>query len=283
MTELDAAAAGLQTLVPEAARLLKSLDALLEGWAIGDGADSMILPALLPVADLANLDVHGTHPHRALVVCAVDLERRGRTSQRGRSEFQVEEMEAASVALPTAACFAVYLHFRDREIADRRLVTVLGRCFHHEGHADGVPRILGFHMREVVALGSPEYVASHLRRYSVRIAALAAALDLDMRTDVATDPFHDRNGQRAQYRQLSRATHEFLVGERRIASLDVQRNFFGERCGIRLAGTPDAVFTGCVAFRLERWLAALAERYGDWLAAADALSAVADRWTAVPV
>jgi hypothetical protein len=55
---------------------------------------------------------------------------------------------------------------------------------------------------------------------------------------------------------------EFVFGDSlAIASVNFHRNFFGERCAITL---PDGgpAFTSCVAFGLERWLAALADHFG---------------------
>jgi len=275
MTAVDLTRAGLQTLEHGAAALLRSLDAVFEGWGTSDGADSMIMPALLAVEDLADLDVYDNFPHQALVVSPLDLTRRDGTAQRGRTRFVPDELVPATLALPTAACFAVYLHMRGRHLEDGRRITVLGRCFRQEEHYEGLRRLMGFHMREIVALGTREFITEHLRLYAERIEAFAGELGLSMRIEAASDPFFDRGGQRALLQRLSPVKHEFLVGELAIASVNIHRNFFGERCDIRLTATGELAFTGCVAFGLERWLAVLWERYGDWTTAAQALSQAA--------
>jgi hypothetical protein len=49
-----------------------------------------------------------------------------------------------------------------------------------------------------------------------------------------------------------------------IGSVNFHRNFFGERCEIGLADG-SAAFSGCAAFGLERWLAALQATFGpNW-------------------
>jgi hypothetical protein len=266
---------GLQALSSGATAVLRALDAVFEGWGVAAGAESMILPPLLPVADLARLDFYQNFPHHAFVVSALDLDRRGDGYAGALPAFSTEQLEPAALGLPSAACFAVYLHHRGRELADRSMVTVLGRCFRKEEYYDGLRRLVGFHMREIVALGSTEFAQLHLARFSDRIIGFAAALDLSMSKAAATDPFYDRGGQRALLQKLAPVKHEFVVDGLAIASVNVHRNFFGERCDIRLAGAGTPVFTSCVAFGLERWLSVLRARYGDWPAVLDAVQAAA--------
>lgn len=262
---------GLQVLSTGETALLRALDSVFEGWGIEVGAASMIMPALLPVESLARLDFYENFPHHALVVSPLDLDRRGSGYGPAVPAFDTEQLCPAELGLPSAACFAVYLHLAGQQLPDGATVTVLGRCFRREERYEGLRRLLGFHMREVVALGSSAFVQAHLQRFSDRIAAFTAALDLQVRKDVATDPFYDRGGQRALLQKLAPVKHEFLVDDLAIASVNVHRNFFGERCSISLADTGAPVFTSCVAFGLERWLSVLRERFGDWPAAVDAV------------
>ncbi|MEU4348374.1 hypothetical protein [Streptomyces sp. NPDC023838] len=264
---------GLQTLSAGATVLLKRLDALLEGWGTGSGAAPMIMPPLLPVAALSRLDVYDNFPHQALVVSTLDLTLHQPGVQ--HEQFMPGALEPALFGLPSAACFAVYLHHEGRALPDGTTVTVLGRCFRSEEHYDGLRRLLGFHMREIVALGSHEFTQEHLRGFEERITALADALGLTMRKEAATDPFYDRGGQRALLQRLSPVKHEFIVDDLAIASLNVHRNFFGERCGITLDTTGQAAHTSCAAFGLERWLSVLYARYGSWEAATEAVEKAA--------
>ncbi|MGP9017806.1 hypothetical protein ACT1U9_05270 [Streptomyces sp. BR1] len=270
---------GLAALSSGATVLLQRLDALFEGWGTGSGALPMIMPPLLPVASLAKLDVYDNFPHQALVVSTLDLTQHQRDVR--HEEFDGQVLEPARFGLPSAACFAVYLHHEGRALEDGTTVTVLGRCFRREEHYDGLRRLLGFHMREIVALGSYEFTQEHLRRFEERILALAATLGLAMRKEAATDPFYDRGGQRALLQKLAPVKHEFIVDDLAIASVNVHRNFFGERCGITLAGTGKAVHTSCAAFGLERWLSVLHTKYGSWEAATVAVEKAALEQTPV--
>ncbi len=262
---------GLQALPVGATTLLRTLDGIFEGWGTGAGALSMVMPPVLPVESLARLDFYENFPHQAIVVSPLDMSN-GRPAAGSRpTSFATDLLEPAALGLPSAACFAVYLYHEGEQLAGDTTVTVLGRCFRREEYYNGLRRLLGFHMREIVALGSRDFVAGHLDRFGTRIAAFAGALGLTMTKEAATDPFYDRGGQRAFLQKLVPVKHEFIVDELAIASLNVHRNFFGERCDIRLAGSGEPVFTSCVAFGLERWLAVLWDRYGSWEAATEAV------------
>jgi hypothetical protein len=71
----------------------------------------------------------------------------------------------------------------------------------------------------------------------------------------ATDPFFETDGARAKMQKLFPVKHE-LVSERGVAlaSANFHRNFFGERCDIRLADSGEEAYTGCLGFGIERWL-----------------------------
>ena len=271
---------GLPVLSAPETALLRRLDGVFEGWGTQAGAQSMIMPPLLPVASLARLDFYDNFPHQAVVVSALDL-RNGRPGADGPPvAFAGDALEPARLALPSAACFAVYLSMQGARLPRDTTVTVLGRCFRREEHYEQLRRLLGFHMREVVALGSREFVTAHLSRFEARISAYLTALGLPFTKEAATDPFYDRGGQRALLQRLSPVKHEFVVDGLAIASLNVHRNFFGERCDIRHGAAADPVFTGCAAFGLERWLSVLRGRFGDWGAALQAVEAAAGDGTA---
>jgi hypothetical protein len=260
---------GLASLGPDETALLRRLDAIFEGWGLADGATAVITPPLLPVRSLAGLDYYENFPHQAMLVSPL-AEPRPRPGT-GLAGFAGPELAGAELALPPAACYGIYLDLAGGEVPDGTLVTVLGRCFRREEQYTGLRRLLGFHMREVVAIGSQEFVEDHLDRYTTRVLAFAKTLDLPLDRQPATDPFYDRDGSRALLQRIAPVKHEFMAGELAIASVNKHRNFFGERCSIRLPGTGEPVFTSCAAFGLERWLSALADRFGSCEAASRAV------------
>jgi seryl-tRNA synthetase len=272
-------AEGLVALEEEPTRLAETLDDLCTRWARASGATALTVPALLPVADLAALDVYRNFPQLALVSSPLDVAAAGTGQIEQQSlagEFGPGALRGAGLALPSSACYGVYLHHRDRQVSpDGELVTVVAQCFRNEDHFDGLRRLKAFRMREVVALGSPDQVTDHLDRSARFLDALAGEIGLPLERRAASDPFFDQSGERATFQQLLPVKYEYVYKGLAIASVNTHFLFFGERCAISLP-TGEPASTSCVGFGVERWLHALADHFGgDWDLAQDAVEKAA--------
>ncbi|MEV6163370.1 hypothetical protein AB0L71_15825 [Streptomyces sp. NPDC052052] len=275
MTDTDGTAdTGLGVLGPDELHLLRTFDSLVLGWAQQAQAQERRYPFLLRAADLEDIDYYENFPHLGLAAASADP---GRLSAlRSGAEEPLRELPASvlndtGLALPSAACYSVYFDLRGRTLpAEENRVTTVATCFRNETHYEGLRRLLGFSMREVVFVGTPGGATEHLARFKGLVLELADRLGLKMETQVATDPFFDRNGSRAKMQQLFPVKEEFVVDGLAVGSVNYHRNFFGERCGITLPdGKPAS--TSCSAFGLERWVHTLTTRFGDARTAAEAL------------
>ncbi|MES4890687.1 hypothetical protein [Streptomyces sp. NPDC096012] len=265
---------GLGVLGADELRLLRAFDSLALSWAHQWGAQERRYPFLLSPRDLEAIDYYENFPHLGLAAVAADPERLAQLRAGARSPL--EQLPAgvlgdASLALPSAACYSVYFHLRDQTLAaaENRFTTV-ATCFRNETHYEGLRRLLGFSMREIVFVGSADGAREHLEQAKEQVLGLAGRLGLAVSTEVATDPFFDRNGSRATMQRLFPVKEEFVVDGLAIGSVNYHRNFFGERCSISLPdGSPAS--TSCLAFGLERWVHALTARFGDARSAAEAV------------
>jgi seryl-tRNA synthetase len=166
-------------------------------------------------------------------------------------------------ALTSAACYSIYLHLRDSRLPSSRYLTTVATCYRNEKHYDGLRRLRAFTMREIVCVGTGEAVQQHLATFKPKIQATAEALGLQLDVTKASDPFFMPSSSRALQQRLFPVKEEFVHdGSLAIASVNFHRNFFGERCSITME-TGEVAHTGCVAFGLERWLAALLDVHGD--------------------
>jgi hypothetical protein len=199
------------------------------------------------------------------------------------SRFAPGNLQEAWLGLPHATCFGAYLFYENTQLAQDVLVTLVNQCFRNEDHYTPLRRLVSFQMREIVALGTYAHTQRVLAAFTERISAFGAALGLDLRREAATDPFFENNGPRAVLARLNPVKHEFQVGDLAISSVNTHRNFFGERCRIRLPADanpdtgPSYAYTSCVAFGLERWLAVLLEEHGNAVRALAAVRAAAAR------
>lgn len=272
--------AGLATLGPELVGLRTALEAQFLRWAAECGATPMLFPPLMRVEDLDRFDYFLNFPQLPLMVAGIRAECLHDISTRGVPLQTVAggELATAVYALPSAACYNIYLHFEKTALAGPLYVTTVANCFRNEQHYDDLRRLWGFTMREIVCLGTHEEVQAHLVRFKQKVLGLGERLGLELRVEPGSDPFYQPQSPRSRMQKLFPQKEEFLYGgSLAIASVNFHRNFFGERCSITTSDG-QAAFTGCVAFGIERWLYALLERFDhDPAAATAAIVAIVER------
>lgn len=269
---------GMATLGPGLVGVRDLLEARYLAWAAECGAEPMLFPPLMRVADLERFDFFRNFPQLPLLVsqlrseCLHGVARAGLAS----GEAGAGELTAAGWALPSAACYNIYLHLAGTSLDEPRYITTVATCFRNEQQYDDLRRLRGFSMREIVCIGTRDEVQDHLRAFKERVTAFGERLDLGLQVEIGSDPFYQPQAGRAVLQQLFPQKEELVYGGSvAIASFNFHRNFFGERCRIQTPGGQPA-FTGCVAFGIERWLHALLSRYGDAGTAAEALRRAAD-------
>ncbi|MFC9699465.1 aminoacyl--tRNA ligase-related protein [Streptomyces sp. NPDC056943] len=252
---------GLLTLDPVHTALLHGLDDLLTGLAARLSAPEVVGPPLLSVEGLARLDYFRNFPH--LGVSA------GRFTPEALDGLAAGENPAelplrpTGHLLPSATCYGLLLSLEGRDVGEDGLrLSATGRCFRNETHYDGLRRLWGFHMREVLYLGTKQGAVEHLEKGAEFIQELAGLLGLELTRATADDPFYDRGGSRARLMALDPVKHEFSAPDgTAIASVNRHRNFFGERLDIR-AGAEGPAYSACVAFGVERWVHAMILAHG---------------------
>ncbi|MFP5289170.1 MAG: hypothetical protein ACLGI9_25770 [Thermoanaerobaculia bacterium] len=266
---------GLATLGPELVHLRTTLEGKFLGWAAERGAQPMLFPPLMRVTDLERFDYFRNFPHLPLLVASLRPDCLHETAERGVAVQAIpsSELTTAAYALPSAACYNIYLHLSGAVLDGPRYITTVANCFRNEQRYDDLRRLWGFTMREIVCIGTQDEVQDHLRHFKQRVSRFGDELGLGLAIAIGEDPFYQPQSPRSLMQQLFPQKEEFVYGGSvAIASLNFHRNFFGERCNISTAGGQLA-FTGCVAFGLERWLHALNDCFkGDLAAAAAAVN-----------
>jgi seryl-tRNA synthetase len=277
---------GRATLGPGATSLLRMLDANFARWGAAVGADEYRFPPVVAVADLDQIDYFDNFPHLVSPVSALDA---AALREPGLADgiatgglVAASALADAGYALPSAACYSAYFDMRDTAVENEAAkVTTVATCFRREDYYEGLRRLFAFTMREIICIGARDAVIDHLSTFKARICGFLDEIGIPYRVEVGTDPFFDPNGARAAMQKLFPTKEEFLFdGKLAIASVNFHRNFFGERCRIRLPdGSP--AFTGCVAFGLERWVSALGDLFTGNAAIERRLSQARD-WAVSP-
>lgn len=237
--------------------LYRRLDAIFAG----DAAEAQY-PALIEAEHLARLDYFRSFPHLCTFACNLPADADTLASfARAPALANLTPAPVTHVLTP-AACYHVYVDLAGRELPAFHTVTTRATCFRREARYAPLERQWSFGMRELVGLGTADEVKAFLARGRERVEGLLAAWGLDVAWTAATDPFFDasRNPKFLAQKLDPVKTEMVFGGDLAIGSINFHRNFFGDTFAITRGGEP--IFSGCIAFGLERWIRAVLAVHG---------------------
>lgn len=183
------------------------------------------------------------------------------------------QLHQGGMCLNPAACLPAYPTLEGRTVgANGHIISWLGRVFRYESrNISGLDRLYEFNVREIVFVGSEEFVAEKRARALPLIKELAETVDLDMSLQSATDPFFATvSAAKKFFQQAHDVKSEILLsslspeGSPKLlagGSVNLHGAFFGERFDIK---TEDGVaaHTGCIGLGIERWVIAAFTQHG---------------------
>jgi seryl-tRNA synthetase len=233
-------------------------------------------PTLLPTSVLDAFGYFGSFPQFAMFVTRlhndIDVYRAFRadySENRRITPSLFKHCGNHDYCLPPTMCYHTYHQLRDSTLKANRVVTARGKSFRFESkYYRGLERLWDFTIREIVFLGSREFVLECRESFMRASFALMEELGLRGFSEVANDPFfitQDTAGKIFNQRMME-LKYELRLnvdGERTIAaaSFNLHENFFGDAFRISHQDrTPIA--TGCVGFGLERIAYAFLCQYG---------------------
>ncbi len=256
--------------------LMDYLDRRLKHIALQSlGAYEYRYPTLLPTKVLEALDYFTSFPQFAMFVTRLhnDLD----IYRAFLNEYEDEKRITPSVfsycqnhdyCLPPTMCYHTYHQFRDQELNNNLVVTAKGKSFRFESkYYQGLERLWDFTIREVVFLGTREYVLDCRQTFINAAISLMQELDLHGFCEVANDPFFA--GQETVSKIFAQKAMELKYelrlktdADRSIAvgSFNFHDTFFGQ--GFNITQHDGPVMTGCVGFGLERFVYAFLCQHG---------------------
>lgn len=175
-------------------------------------------------------------------------------------------LEPAEVVLCSSTCHPLYGVLDPAVPADGHRAEMTGFSFRHEPSRDPA-RMQSFRMYEFVCVGTPEQALDHRDVWRERGADALTALGLDLRVEVANDPFFGRVGTMLSANQVAAALKYEIVADltdergTAISSANYHEDHFGAPFGLT---TPDGgvAHSACFGFGLERITLAMFARHG---------------------
>jgi seryl-tRNA synthetase len=174
---------------------------------------------------------------------------------------------ATDVVLAPAACYPLYPTATGTLPPGGRTVDLVTFVFRHEP-SDDPARMQSFRQREYVRLGTPDEAVAHRDEWIRRGLEIHRSLGLDVRQELANDPFFGRGGRvmKATQREQN-LKYELVVPitsdekPTAITSSNCHLDHFGAAFDIRTSDGKVA-HSACVGFGLERVALALFKTHG---------------------
>ncbi len=245
------------------------IDAAFLALARRLNAEEYQFPSFIHASELRKMDYLHSFPQHATFPQV--LRQSGDNIQRFRSgelvnaddEIQLTGMAAPKAILTPAACYHFYINFQQQDFAKTRLFTTRNNCFRHEKQYVPLERQWSFTMREIVCIGGEDEVQRYLQVTKSRLSGLFARLNMDIQWQTAQDPFFDPGNNPKHLLQKLHPNKQEMVFDDRLAigSANYHRSYFGEIFDIKFNNT--CAHSACIAFGIERWLAAFAACFGD--------------------
>lgn len=264
-------------------RVRTALDGRIKSLATRFGADELAYPPLWPVPLLRNINYFHDFPHLVLVPSGVKPEYHARSvfaerfsKNSGHAVIACSAENglapAQNVLAPTV-CDCCYWLLRDRRDVSDGLFTIHGQVFRNESSFDGrLDRLTAYTMREIVMVGSENYVLDRRAALIDEVTKLMVDLDLACNVKAADDPFFCNDAlQKSAFQNLAQLKYEvevplFSGRATAIASVNLHNDFFSKSYDFE-DGDGVHPFSACIGFGYERMAYALFCRHGAELSA----------------
>lgn len=223
------------------------VDALLKAWSESRGGREQHWPVLMEEETLRRAGYPEAFPHLLMTACVA-----------ADPESAPETLSPSGWCLSPAVCYHAYAALEGSIIHGGLRLSARGHCFRNEAADELVPgrRQIEFQMRELVLIGSEQWIEQDLAGVREDISTLASDLGVEGSWEIANDPFFLPKAKgRAHMQRLMETKREYCLRDGlAIASINRHGRFFGERFDLSLSDG-QAASSACIAFGLDRWAA----------------------------
>ena len=267
---------GLVGLGGEFLKLYYHFDKLFLEWASNNNAEEYIYPELISIDDLIKCNYISQFPHHLLF--ANHLKEDYDTIKEFSHNISSDEQcfDSSYFSTPkhvnkSSICIHTYKQYENMiiDLDHPIVVTSMGKCKRYESfNMKSLERLLDFRMREISFIGSEELVLRKREIFMELTKSLILQLELKANIKTSSDPFFlNEFNQKALLQKkfkLKYETNFYLPDEKRdlaVGSYNYHATYFSDAFNIK--GKNDKpVYTGCVAFGLERFVYAFLSQKG---------------------
>lgn len=165
-------------------------------------------------------------------------------------------------------CYSAYNELKDTKLVKNLAITSGGKCFRNEleWKLDDF-RKEEFYMKEIIFIGTKEFVLETRKRLIEKVWNAFNKLSLVGRIETASDPFfYNEDFKKGTFQKLADTKYELIGvhgnGETSLASFNFCGQSLCKAYNIRDLEN-DCLYSGCVAFGLDRWVSLVKDIYGE--------------------
>ena len=287
--ELSQESMGIFSLGPLLTRLIGYFESRFIELADSFGAQPYRFPTLIPARYLDQVNYFSAFPHSLTFASHLrtDLDAIDHFAAHAGCDEQglntpPEAFARVDTLLSPAVCYHLYFALAGRTLPSGQVAaTAVGNCFRYEAsNLVSLERLWNFTMREVIFVGSKDFVLTNRESARQRMRHVFEEIGLAYRVESANDPFFIGEYRRQtafqsafQLKYEIRARLPFKdalqvpapsregMATLAVGSYNYHQDFFGRHLNIALPdGAP--AHTGCVAFGLERMAYAFLSQFG---------------------
>ncbi len=268
---------GIFTFGPLMSRLIEYFEGRFLQLAAHFEAQPYRFPTLMSAKFLDRVDYFKAFPHSLTFATHLreDLDIINEFAEKAKYEGHglnspAEFFSQIQALLSPAVCYHLYFSLADHPLPNGQLIaTAVGNCFRYESNnLTSLERLWNFTMREVIFVGSKDFVLEKREQSRLFMQKIFEELGLAYQVETANDPFFvgEFRKQAAfqnafQLKYEIRARLPFKDSTLAIGSYNYHQDFFGRHLDITLPdGKP--IHTGCTAFGLERVAYAFLAQHG---------------------
>ena len=235
------------------------------------GAIEKLYPVLLPLDAYSMTGYVRKTPQYAIFCSTVkeSLKELEQTDAAVHNKKIKEIIKEPRFALSPSACFHTYIEYKDKTLKDNTIITFRQNVFRNEGRLNynEIGRLCDYHVREIVMIGSNEFILESRNKIMQKSKELMSKLQLIGDISLASDSFVVPKMQ--MYRKIQHIDkskyemHLNISPDKSIstASYNLHGKAFTDPFNISVENCEDTV-TACVGFGLQRWILAFLSQYG---------------------
>lgn len=252
--------------------LLDYFDKYFSGIALEKGAIEKSYPVLLPVDDYSMTGYLKKSPQHALFCSAVNnnMDDLQKVDESVKNRVLVKHIREPYYALSPSACFHTYLEYKNKNLEENTLITFKQNVFRNEGRLNYKEkgRLCDYNVREIVMIGSEEYIQSMREYFLNKTAEFMEKYKLIGNISVASDSFVIPKMQiYRKIQRIDRSKYEMHLkmdkdADLSTASFNLHGSAFTDPFNIKVNNVNDTV-TGCVGYGLHRLVLAFFAQYGN--------------------